>query len=157
MEAGDGVLYGGLFVALGALLLGGRVLETNGKKITKLSLLQGTAISGTGGGLVIIASIFGIPVPLTQVTTTAILGIGSVNDGLSVWRKSIVLKILQTWLVSPLLSLVVSFTLVKIFIQPEPYLLVMMASGLIAIIGLKSLYDRNQAERRAVHDQGGGI
>lgn len=157
MEAGDGVLYGGLFVALGALLLGGRVLETNGKKITELSLLQGTAISSTGGLLVIIASLFGIPVPLTQVTTTAILGIGAVNDGFGFWRKSIVLKILQTWLVSPLLSLVVSFALVKIFIHPEPYLLVMMVSGLIAVIGLKSLYDRSQAERRAVHDQGGGI
>lgn len=32
LTVGEGTLYGGLFVALGALLLGRRVLETNGKK-----------------------------------------------------------------------------------------------------------------------------
>ncbi|GIQ67529.1 anion permease [Xylanibacillus composti] len=157
MSTEDGILWGGLFVALGALLLGGRVLETNGKKITQLSLLQGTAISGTGGSLVIAASLFGIPVPLTQVTTTAIMGIGAVNQGMKVWQKGIVLKILKVWLVSPLLSLVVSFTLVKIFVDPEPYQVVVMTAGLIALIGLKSLYNSAQAEKRTVHEEGGGI
>lgn len=54
-----GILLGGICVAMGALLLGGRVLETNGKKITELSLLQGSAISGLGGTIVIIASLLG--------------------------------------------------------------------------------------------------
>ena len=56
------------FVGLGAILLGGKVLETNGKKITKLSLINGSFVSLTSGTLVIIASLFGIPVPLTQAT-----------------------------------------------------------------------------------------
>lgn len=157
MSTETGIFWGGLFVALGAFLLGGRVLETNGKKITQLSLLQGTAISGTGGTLVIIASLFGIPVPLTQITTTAILGIGSISQGMSMWQKGIVLKILKVWLVSPLLSLVVSFSLVKIFIDPEPYQVVVMTAGLIALIGLKSLYNSVQEEKRTVHEEGGGI
>ncbi|WP_245247368.1 MULTISPECIES: inorganic phosphate transporter [unclassified Paenibacillus] len=157
MSVGNGVFWGGLFVAAGALLLGGKVLETNGKKITKMSLLQGTVISGTGGTLVIIASLFGLPVPLTQITTTAILGIGTADHGFSLWQKGIVVKILKVWLVSPLLSLVVSFTLVKLFMEPEPFLLVVMVAVFISMLGIKSLYDTMQAERRAMNDEGGGI
>lgn len=157
MSVDNGVFWGGLFVAAGALLLGGRVLETNGKKITQMSLLQGTVISGTGGTLVIIASLFGLPVPLTQITTTAILGIGTVDHGFRLWQKGIVVKILKVWLVSPLLSLVVSFTLVKLFVEPEPFLLVVMVAVFISMVGVKSLYDNVQADRRAMNDEGGGI
>ncbi|MGF7036488.1 sulfate permease [Paenibacillus mucilaginosus] len=153
----EGIFWGGLFVALGALVLGGKVLETNGKKITRMSLLQGTAISGTGGTLVIISSLYGIPVPLTQITTTAILGMGSAEHGFRLWQKGIVLKILKVWLVSPLLSMTVSFTLVKLFIEPAPYLIVVMVAVLISLIGLKSLYDTEQAERRAMNEEGAGI
>jgi sulfate permease len=157
ITAETGIFWGGLFVSLGALLLGGRVLETNGKKITRMSLLQGTVISGTGGLLVTIASLLGIPVPLTQITTTAILGIGSADHGFKLWQKGIVSKILKVWLVSPLISLVVSFTLVKLFIRPEPYLLVVMSAVLISMIGLKSLYDTLQEEKRVFNEEGAGI
>src|SRR5690606_33904345 len=61
ISVSTGVIVGGIFVSIGAIILGGRVLETNGKKITQLSLLQGSAISATGGSLVIIASVFGFP------------------------------------------------------------------------------------------------
>ncbi|MCZ8522220.1 MULTISPECIES: inorganic phosphate transporter [Paenibacillus] len=157
MGTDQGILWGGLFVAAGALLLGGRVLETNGKKITRMSLLQGTAISGTGGVLVILSSLFGIPVPLTQITTTAILGMGSADHGFQLWQKGIVLKILKVWLVSPLLSMAVSFTLVKLFIEPAPYLIVVLIAIMVSLVGLKSLYDTEQAERRAMNEEGAGI
>lgn len=157
MSPGSGVFWGGLFVSAGAILMGGRVLETNGKKITKLSLLQGIVISGTGGLLVIGASLLGIPVPLTQVTTTAILGIGTAEHGFRLWQKGIISKIIKVWIVSPVLSLVVSFTLVKLFIEPSPYTLVVLVSLLIATIGVKSLYDRIQYEKRSVNEDGGGI
>jgi sulfate permease len=157
MDVHSGVLWGGIFVAIGAILLGGKVLETNGKKITHMSLPQGITISGIGGVLVIICSIFGIPVPLTQVTTTAILGIGSANHGFQLWQKGIVLKILKVWLVSPLISLVASFTLVKLFVQPSPYLLVVMIAVFVSMVGLKSLYDTMLSEKRAINEEGGGI
>ena len=87
IDVSTAVIVGGIFVGLGAIILGGKVLETNGKKITKLSLLQGTTVSTIGGGLVIIASIFGLPVPLTQVTTSAIVGIGTADNGFRLWQK----------------------------------------------------------------------
>jgi sulfate permease len=157
ISANTGVLWGGLFVALGAILLGGRVLETNGKKITNMSLLQGISISTTGGILVIVSSLFGIPVPLTQVTTTAILGIGTADHGFSLWQKGIITKILRVWIVSPVLALVISFTLVKLFIDPSPYIIVVLAALLISVIGLKSLYDTIQYEKRIINEDGGGI
>jgi sulfate permease len=157
MNTGNGVFWGGLFVALGAILLGGRVLETNGKKITNMSLLQGIAISGTGGVLVIVSSLLGIPVPLTQVTTTAILGIGTAEHGLQLWQKGIISKIIKVWIVSPVLALVMSYTMVKIFIEPAPYLLIVLGALVIAIIGLKSLYDTIQYEKRTINEDGGGI
>lgn len=157
LDAESGILWGGLFVALGAILLGGRVVETNGKKITNLSLLQGSYISGTGGLLVTIASIYGIPVPLTQVTTTAIMGIGIAEHGFRIWQRNIIAKILKVWLVSPLVSLVFSYMLVKIFIDPDPFIVVLLFAALIATLGLKSLYQTVRSEKRMIHEDGGGI
>ena len=82
-----GILLGGFFIALGAMFLGGNVLQTNAKKITRFSLLEGGTISGTGSLLVITASIFGLPVPLTQVTSTAIMGIGVAKKGKNTVNK----------------------------------------------------------------------
>ncbi len=76
MSVTSGIWLGGAFVALGAILLGKRVLETNGKKIVRFEKTEGILISSTGALLVGISSIFGLPVPLTQVTSSSIIGIG---------------------------------------------------------------------------------
>ncbi|WP_087971425.1 inorganic phosphate transporter [Oceanobacillus rekensis] len=112
-----GIIIGGLFVASGAFFLGANVIETNGKKITNLSLLQGSAVSGIGASLVIIASVFGIPVPHTQITTCSIMGIGASDKGKEIWKKAIVVKLAKTWVISPVFSLVISYNLVKLFID----------------------------------------
>jgi sulfate permease len=151
------ILMGGFFVAIGALALGGRVLETNGKRITKLSLLQGSTVSLTGGSLVITASIFGLPVPLTQVTTSAIIGIGTVNGGLRLWQKSILKQILKVWIVSPLFSLVLSYGLILFFKQGDYYSLFVLISVLIATGGAYSMYQSARNERRSTFDEGAGI
>jgi sulfate permease len=157
MNTGQGVLWGGLFVSVGAILMGGRVLETNGKKITNMSLLQGTTISGTGGVLVILSSLLGIPVPLTQITTTAILGIGTAEHGFSLWQKGIIAKILKVWLVSPVLALVVSYGLVKVFIAQDYYQLLILGALLVATLGLRSLYNTVITEKQSINEDGGGI
>lgn len=102
---------GGAFVGLGALALGGRVLETNGKKITELTLLGGTVVSGTTGSLVILASWLGLPVPLTQATTAAIMGVAFSRSGVGALRSKIILNIIEVWVLSPLLSLVGAYFL----------------------------------------------
>ncbi|WP_203232073.1 inorganic phosphate transporter [Paenibacillus pinistramenti] len=116
IDTSSAIFWGGLFVALGAFLLGGRVLETNATKITQLSLMKSSAVSLTSGTLVIIASLFGIPVPLTQATTMSIFGIGTANHGSSFWRSPIVKRVIKVWILSPVISLAVSFAVVETFI-----------------------------------------
>ncbi|GAE30792.1 sulfate permease [Halalkalibacter hemicellulosilyticusJCM 9152] len=152
-----GIIMGGFFVALGAILLGGRVLETNGKRITKLSLLQGSTVSITGGSLVITASVFGLPVPLTQVTTSAIIGIGTVDGGFRLWQKSILKQIVKVWIVSPLFSLVLSYGFILLFKEGDYYSLAVLLSALIATAGAYSLYRTVRQDRRTTYDDGAGI
>ncbi|MFC2949786.1 inorganic phosphate transporter [Virgibacillus sediminis] len=133
----QGIIAGGLIIALGAFVLGARVMETNGKKITKLSLLQGGAVSGIGASIVITASFFGIPVPHTQITTSSILGIAVSDQGKEIWRSSIVTKLLKTWVLSPFFSLVISYSLVKFSLGWDwtGAALVLLLSGMIFILG----------------------
>lgn len=152
-----GVWVGGLFIALGAVFLGGRVLQTNGKKITSFSLLEGGAISSTGAMLVILASVFGLPVPLTQVTSTAIIGIGFAQRGKSIFQQSIINKILKVWVVSPILSLVLSYGLVKIFVDTDIYTVVVLFSVSIATLGTLSLANTIKKENRTYFENSGGI
>jgi len=157
LESSEGLWLGAVFMALGAFLLGGRVLETNGKKITQLSLLQGSAVSLTSGGLVIIASIFGIPVPLTQATTCAILGIGTAQNGFRLWQQQVIKQIIMVWIVSPVSSLVVSFLLINSLMTVNFYVVVAVASAFVATLGLGRLNRAIRHEKQAIHDQGGGI
>jgi sulfate permease len=146
MSTEDGILYGGLFVALGALVLGYRVLETNGKKITTLKLEEGCVISGTGATIVTVASLFGIPVPLTQITTSSIIGIGFAKQGKSVLQKDIVVKLLTVWIVSPVLSMVLSYTLIQLLIEKNLYPVIAMAGVLISVFGVLFLMKRPNSE-----------
>ncbi|WP_280771212.1 inorganic phosphate transporter [Salipaludibacillus daqingensis] len=150
MEQSSGIWLGGIFVALGAILFGGKVLETNGKKIISFSLLEGTAVSGTGGGLVIIASVFGIPVPLTQATTAGIVGIGCARSGFQLWQKGVIKKIVKVWVVSPVLSLVMSYSLIHVFLHPNPYMMVIVLAIIVATIGTLNLYKSVRLEQQTV-------
>jgi sulfate permease len=145
LSTGKGIFWGGLFVALGALLLGHKVLETNGKKITTLKLEEGCVISGTGATIVTVASVFGIPVPLTQITTSSIIGIGFAKHGRAVLKKDIVTQLLTVWMVSPVLSMVLSYTLIQLIIENNIYPIIAMAGVLISVFGVLSLMKRQKA------------
>lgn len=145
LSTDQGIFWGGLFVAFGVLLLGQRVLETNGKKITNLKLEEGCIISGTGAGIVIAASIFGIPVPLTQITTSSIIGIGFAKDGRNVLKKDIVVQMLTIWIVSPVLSMIVTYTLIQLVIEHNFYPIIAMAGLLISVFGVLSLMKKGNS------------
>lgn len=137
-----GIFWGGLFVAIGVLLLGHRVLETNGKKITEIRLEEGCIISGTGAGLVTAASIFGIPVPLTQITTSSIIGIGFGKHGKAVLKKSIIVQMLTVWIVSPIVSMILAYTFIQLLIEHDVYPIIVMAGVFISVLGVLSLIKR---------------
>lgn len=152
-----GTIIGGFFIAIGAILLGGNVLETNAKKITRFSLLEGGTISGTSAALIITASIFGLPVPLTQVTSTAIMGIGAAKKGKNTVNKNVISKIVKVWVVSPIVSLVISYGLIKLFIDSDIYTIIVLLSVSVATFGILSLVKTIQQENRSYVEHGEGI
>lgn len=152
-----GILIGGLFIAVGVILLGKGVLQTNAKKITNFSLLEGGAISGTGAVLVTLSSIFGLPVPLTQVTSTAIMGLGVAQKGREIFKTKVISKIVKVWIVSPILSLVISYTFIKIFVDSDIYAIVVLFCVCAATLGTISLVKTIREESRAYFENGGGI
>lgn len=111
------MFVGGVFIALGAVAFGGKVLVTNGKKITKLSLQDGIVISFTSAMITIIASLFGIPIPMTQVTTSAIVGAGVAKEGKVMLQQSIIQKIIIVWVLSPLISFLIAYSMVQLLIE----------------------------------------
>ncbi|MFJ8248197.1 anion permease [Peribacillus asahii] len=152
-----GIWIGGVFVAIGAIFLGKRVLETNGKKITKFSKPEGILISGTGAVLVGISSIFGLPVPLTQVTSAAIIGLGVAKNGKELFQKNIVKKIVRIWVVSPIFSLAISYFLVKLFLESDLYSVIVLLSVMVGTLVAISLMKAMREEEQAIHEEGGGI
>ncbi|WP_237699893.1 inorganic phosphate transporter [Alicyclobacillus acidocaldarius] len=126
-----GLYWGALFVALGAFALGGRVLETNAKRITDLSVLQGIVVSMTSASLVLAAALGGIPVPQVQATTLAIFGVGQSHMGFDVWRQKVVRTILKTWLVSPLVAMLASYLVIEAVVMGSYAPLVVSAGSVI--------------------------
>lgn len=157
MSVTNGIWLGGVFVALGAVLLGKRVLETNGKKILRFEKAEGILISSTGAVLVGVSSVFGLPVPLTQVTSSAIIGMGVAKNGTQVFHKHIVKKILRIWVVSPIFSLAISYFLVQLFLEKDLYAIVLIGSVIIGTLGAISLMRTMREEEQSIYDAGEGI
>lgn len=157
MSVTSGIWLGGAFVALGAILLGKRVLETNGKKIVRFEKTEGILISSTGALLVGISSIFGLPVPLTQVTSSSIIGIGMAKNGRRILHKQIVRKIVRIWIVSPIFSLAISYFLVQLFLEKDFYAIVLIGSIIVGTLGIISLMRTMREEESSIYDSGEGI
>lgn len=129
-----------LVVAAGSIFFGGRVLETNAKKITSLSLGNGIVISGATGGLVLGASLLGIPIPMTQVTTSAIVGINASNQLKNVWKQKIIHQIAKVWVTSPIVSLVIAFALTEVMVKQKYDQVVLLTLTILAtyiLVGLR--------------------
>jgi len=92
-----------------------RVLDTVGKGITGLGTL-GAAINGIIiGTLLLLSSAFGMPEPMVMLDATSIMGIGSVNSGHKfIITHQVVRRILSLWVISPLISLTVTYLLLML-------------------------------------------
>lgn len=107
-------IFGGLAIGLGALLMGGRVLDTVGKEITELCVIRAIFVEFTSAIIVHIASIKGIPVSLGEIVAAGIIGIGCANSGMHLVKSDVVMKILIAWVISPLFAGIISFLLMKL-------------------------------------------
>ncbi|WLR43591.1 inorganic phosphate transporter [Bacillus carboniphilus] len=116
-----------------------KVLETNGKRIVEFSKLQGLLVSLTGGSLVLICSLFGVPIPMTQITTSSLIGLGASKEGSDVFKKKIVRQVFRVWLLSPFFSFVLSFIIFQAWINSYHLLWVILLLPLIWILWKRAL------------------
>jgi len=98
----SGAIFGGLAMALGALLLGGRVMETVGKRITQLCGVAAIMVEVICASIVFSASRFGVPVSLAEIVTSAVVGFSVAGEGLgATLRNPSVRRIYTLWPVCP--------------------------------------------------------
>lgn len=109
-----GAVLGGITIGFGALLMGGRVLDTVGKEITELCIIRATFVELTSAILVHVASILGVPVSLGEIVAAGIIGIGCANSGMHLVKGEVVKKIIIAWVVSPLLAGGMAFALLNL-------------------------------------------
>ena len=101
-------------MALGASLGGWRVIRTLGAKIYKIRPLHSFSTQLASAIVILVASLFGVPVSTSQVVSSAIIGVGS-SERVSKVRWSVAGEIVTAWLItipaSALLAAAVSWLL----------------------------------------------
>jgi sulfate permease len=111
------LLFFAPFFGLGSFLLGRGVINTVSKEIVPLGEISAMIISLITSSFVIIASFLGLPTPYVQFTTFAVLGVSAIKDGIYyTTKKSVVKKVLLVWLIVPIIAIILSYCLHKIFV-----------------------------------------
>lgn len=117
-EIALGLLLVSPLFGLGALLLGKGTMETAGTEIVPLGLLSGTLVSFVTASLLIIASILGIPQSLVQLNLCSIFAVAGVKNGHRyTLDQHITRRTLLVWAVTPLLSFVLAYLLLFLFVK----------------------------------------
>lgn len=93
------MLGSAFFMGLGTLYGGKKVIQTMGLKLVKIKPLHGFAAETTSGGIIMFASLLGIPISTTHVISTAIMGVGSAQR-ISAVRWGIAGNIIIAWILT---------------------------------------------------------
>jgi inorganic phosphate transporter, PiT family len=103
-------------IAIGTSLGGWRLIRTLGGKFYKIRPLHSFSTQLSSAGVILSASLFGVPVSASQVVSSAIIGVGSAERASKV-RWSVAEDIVMSWLItipaSGLLAAVVYWLIVS--------------------------------------------
>ncbi|MHC5361740.1 inorganic phosphate transporter [Myroides sp. LJL110] len=101
-----------LFIGLGTLSGGWKIVKTMGSKITKVTPLEGVAAETAGAFALYVTEHFGIPVSTTHTITGSIIGVG-VTKRVSAVRWGVTINLLWAWIltipVSAVLAMIVFY------------------------------------------------
>jgi inorganic phosphate transporter, PiT family len=86
-------------IAIGTSLGGWRLIRTLGGKFYKIRPLHSFATQLSSAGVMLAASLFGVPVSISQVVSSAIIGVGSAERASKV-RWSVAEDIVTSWLIT---------------------------------------------------------
>lgn len=110
MDSSSGVMFAGVAMAAGALVLGGRVLETVGREITEICLIRAITVEAVAAVIIIAASVAGIPVSITEIVTAGIVGFSCAQHGFGKTAKNRhVLRIAFFWLAVPAATVAIGY------------------------------------------------
>ncbi len=113
-----GAILAGVAMGVGAILLGGRVLETVGKEITDICLIRAISVEFTGATIIIAASIYGIPVSIAEIITSGIVGFSCAQHGFGKTAKNRhVIRIAFFWFVIPFIAVGLSYVLSQLYFK----------------------------------------
>jgi len=111
---GTGILLIAPFFGFGGLVFR-KVLDTVGKEITPLGILAAAINGMVIGTLLLLSSAFGMPEPMVMLDASSVIGIGSTSRGHKfIMTHQVVRKILSMWIISPLISSVVTYLLLTL-------------------------------------------
>ena len=88
-----------LFIALGTMSGGWKIVKTMGTKITKVTPLDGVAAETAGALGLYVSEFFGIPVSTTHTITGSIIGVG-ITKRVSAVRWGITISLLWAWILT---------------------------------------------------------
>jgi len=118
LNSTTGAILAGLGMGVGAIVLGGRLLETVGKEITEICILRAVSVEFTGAIFIFIASIYGIPISIAEIVTSGIIGFSIAQQGFSITAKNRhVIRIAFFWLALPIIAIGVSYMLSSIYFK----------------------------------------
>ena len=116
MTSSTGAILAGVGMGVGAILLGGRVLETVGKEITEICLIRAISVEFTGATIILIASVYGVPVSIAEIITSGIIGFSCAQHGFGVTaRNRHVVRIAFFWLVIPFVAVGLSYAVSSLY------------------------------------------
>jgi PiT family inorganic phosphate transporter/sulfate permease len=111
-----GAVLAGLGMGVGAILFGGRVIETVGKQITEICILRAVSVELVGGTIILFASLMGIPVSLAEIITSGIIGFSCANQGFQqTFENRHVLRIAFFWFLVPFFAVGASYGLCVVY------------------------------------------
>lgn len=111
-----GAVLAGLAMGVGAILFGGRVLESVGKEITEICILRAVSVEFTGAALVLAASVYGIPVSIAEIVTSGIIGFSCAQQGFGATAKNRhVMRIAFFWIAIPFIAVGMGYALSSLY------------------------------------------
>lgn len=90
------ILSCALFMGLGTMAGGWRIIRTMGTRMVQLQPVHGFAAETTAAGIIMTASHFGIPLSTTHVISTSIMGVGAAKR-FSALKLTVVGRIVSAW------------------------------------------------------------
>jgi sulfate permease len=98
-------VLGGLGMALGACLVGHRLLHTVGKGITPLDPLKAILVELVCGTIILTSSSVGVPVSLAEIITCSVIGFSCAHGGIRMTAQNrYVQTVYKLWPACPLMT-----------------------------------------------------